>query len=83
MLTDDTPPLNFMEAKKKNKIKKPWKIEYRCIDERIKEVFRRGWFIFGKYETLKQRDQAISDLKNKNEHLKYEYRKVDPERKIK
>jgi hypothetical protein len=82
MLTDDTPPLNFREAKKK-KAKRPWKIEMRWPSSQIGAW--NNWSKFASYETEKRRDQALIDL-NRSWSTKTrtcEFRKVDTERKTK
>lgn len=79
-MNDEVKP-DFREAKKKPKVKRPWKIAYRLIDERIDSRFRGHLWEFGRYETEKQRNQAFEDVKSKKEYVKREYHKIDPERK--
>ena len=69
--------------KKKGGGKKPFVIESRFVDESKKpyEVmsWMKDWRKFSKYETEKQRDQALIDLQKKcriGHNLRIEYRKV-------
>ena len=83
MLNNDTPPLNFREAKK-HKTKKPWKIEFREPNS-IVPAWRNWCGHYHEYETKDERDQAYEVFvsKSKTGYLKFEYRKVDQERKTK
>ena len=79
MTIDDTPPKSFRPATDKPKAKRPWTIEYRGLHCFTIKVWRE-WSVFRRYESEKQRDQALVALMENHKRI-FEFRKGNTDEK--